>query len=201
MDRYILKTDGGSRGNPGPAGIGFVLTKNDEIICRGGTYIGETTNNVAEYHALIWGLENALDYEVGELSIRADSELVVRQINGSYKVKHPQLKLLFLQARSLLRQLNRYDIAHVPRGENANADALANEAMDARAQVGEPCKAYVIVADDAPTPDTPDIAEGSYHLSVKEHFDAAHHLYDYPGQCRNLHGHTWEVEVTVSGTR
>lgn len=135
--RATLRTDGGARGNPGPAGIGFVLTGADsQPIAQGGSFIGEATNNVAEYKALLWGLRVAVDASVTELAVFSDSELLVKQMNGIYRVKHPNMKPLFEQAKKLVAQFERVTVSHVRREENAEADALANEAMDCRGTVG-----------------------------------------------------------------
>lgn len=136
--RAVLRTDGGARGNPGPAGAGFVLdTPEGERIAGGGCFLGETTNNIAEYRALLWGLEVALAQGVTELTVYSDSELLVRQMNGVYKVKHANLKPLFVQALGLVRRFQKIDVRHVRREENREADALANAAMDARGVVGD----------------------------------------------------------------
>jgi len=134
----ILRTDGGSRGNPGPAGCGFVLeTPAGEHISGGGRFLGVVTNNVAEYEALLWGLEVAAVKGVTDLTVYADSELLVRQINGVYKVKHPNMKPLYARACELMRSFKRVDVRHVRREDNTEADLLANAAMDARDIVGD----------------------------------------------------------------
>jgi ribonuclease HI len=134
---WVLRTDGGARGNPGPAGAGFVLERDSEVVVSGGAYLGETTNNVAEYEALIWGLENALDQEVASLTVYCDSELVVRQMAGTYRVKDAKLKPLFARTSTLVSTLGDVSIEHVRREENTAADALANQAMDERADIGD----------------------------------------------------------------
>ncbi len=134
---YQLNTDGGSRGNPGNAGCGFVLTHDGEPLLSAGWHLGRATNNYAEYCALIWGLENALAFGVRELSVRADSELMIKQMNGVYKVKNPDMKKLYARATRLVAQFAQVDLAHVYREDNKEADARANEAMDAQAPVGE----------------------------------------------------------------
>lgn len=133
----LLKTDGGSRGNPGIAGIGFQIEADGQVICSGGWFIGETTNNVAEYQAMIWGLTNARALGVQHLDIRADSQLVVRQLQGAYKVKNAGLKPLYQEAKALLDSFPSHSLDHVYREENSLADSLANQAMDAQAPVGE----------------------------------------------------------------
>lgn len=132
-----LNTDGGSRGNPGPAGIGFTLSVDGEMICRGGSYIGETSNNVAEYTALVWGLENAKAAGVEKLTVEADSELMVNQVNGTYRVKNEGLKPLYAQVKALIGSFAEFSIQHVYRDKNSDADAMANQALDTRATVGE----------------------------------------------------------------
>lgn len=138
MTRAVLRSDGGARGNPGPAGIGFVVEIDGEVVCRAGRYLGEYTNNVAEYEALIWGLENVAALGHRQVSVFADSELLVKQINGQYRVKNEGLKPLFVRALGLLRGFDDFSVAHVRREQNKLADALANEAMDARGTVGDP---------------------------------------------------------------
>jgi ribonuclease HI len=130
----ILHTDGGARGNPGPAGIGVLLEDADGNvlgeIARG---IGETTNNVAEYTALIEGLELALDRGVTEVEVFLDSQLVVSQVKGEWKIKNDTLRRLAVRAQSLLRRFESRSLTHVRREQNAAADKLANQGMDAAA--------------------------------------------------------------------
>ena len=131
-DRYHLYTDGGARGNPGPAGIGALLfTADGDVVEELADSIGTATNNVAEYQALIAGLEIALDRGVERLDVFLDSELVVRQVNGQYKVKDAGLKPLHRQACLLLGRFHEVDVKHVRREQNAAADALVNQAIDA----------------------------------------------------------------------
>ena len=131
-DRYHLYTDGGARGNPGPAGIGAHLTTaGGDVVEDLADYIGRATNNVAEYQALIAGLEIALDRGVERLDVFLDSELVVKQVNGQYKVKDAGLKPLHHQACLLLSKFHEVDVKHVRREQNAAADALVNQAIDA----------------------------------------------------------------------
>jgi ribonuclease HI len=134
----VLRTDGGSRGNPGPAGAGFVIESDGAIICRGGRFLGSHTNNVAEYEALIWGLENVAALGFGSVTVYADSELLVKQINGQYRVKNEGLKPLFAKALKLLRGFSAFKVVHVRREQNVEADEMANQAMDERAIVGDP---------------------------------------------------------------
>lgn len=138
MTRAVLRSDGGARGNPGPAGAGFVIEVGDEVVCSGGRYLGETTNNVAEYEALIWGLENVRALGHARVTVFADSELLVKQVNGIYKVKNAGLKPLCTRALSLLGEFDEFEVGHVRREFNKAADAMANAAMDERATVGDP---------------------------------------------------------------
>ena len=138
MSGAILRTDGGSRGNPGPAGAGFVIERDGEIICRAGRFLGSCTNNVAEYEALIWGLENVSAMGFGEVTVYADSELLVKQINGQYRVKNEGLKPLYVRAKRVLGSFAKTRVAHVRREQNVEADKMANEAMDAADTVGDP---------------------------------------------------------------
>lgn len=132
-----LHIDGGARGNPGPAAGGVVLrdAASDQAIIEAGYFFGTTTNNVAEYSALIRGLELAIEHGATSLQIYSDSQLVVRQIIGAYRVKSADLKPLFMTVQGLLLKIDRWSIDHVPRTANARADELANMAMDAKRDV------------------------------------------------------------------
>ncbi|MCL2641464.1 MAG: ribonuclease HI family protein [Phycisphaerales bacterium] len=126
-----LHFDGGARGNPGPGGIGVVLLDEDgDAIYELGEFLGHCTSNVAEYTALVRGLAAAKTLGAKKLIVKADSELVVRQINGVYKVKSPHLKPLFQRAVTLMREIGDVTISHIYREGNARADELANDAMD-----------------------------------------------------------------------
>ena len=127
-----VHTDGACRGNPGDCGIGVVAKENGKVIFELSEHIGKGTNNIAEYFALIRGLEEALIKGYKEAHFTADSELLVEQINGRYKVKNEKLKLLFIQARSLISKFKTFKITHVLRDKNKRADDLANEALDSR---------------------------------------------------------------------
>jgi len=133
LDRAVLFTDGASRGNPGEAGGGASLVGPDggELIA-GRWYLGRRTNNAAEYLALIHGLEEAAALGVKELEVRMDSELVVRQLTGVYRVRDAQLKKYFARVKELLAGFDSVRIKHVSRSENSRADQLANEALDGR---------------------------------------------------------------------
>ncbi len=127
----MVHVDGGARGNPGPAAVGAVATLGEEVLAERSAYIGEATNNVAEYRAVLLGLELARSLGAREVEVVNDSELVARQIGGEYKVKHAGLKPLHLEAMRALRRFERWSLRSVPRAGNARADALVNEALDA----------------------------------------------------------------------
>lgn len=127
----ILHIDGGARGNPGPAGAGVVITNDlGESLHEAGYFLGKQTNNSAEYQALILGLRRALRLRDGAITIYSDSELLVKQVTGEYRVKSPQLAELMGQAQSLLLKFDGWTIRHVRREKNRDADRLANLAMD-----------------------------------------------------------------------
>jgi probable phosphoglycerate mutase len=128
--------DGGSRGNPGPAGYGVHIERDDGTIVELKESLGITTNNVAEYNGLLAALRWAVDQGVRALHVRADSELIVKQMKGVYKVKHPGLLPLYEEARALARRVGRVTFEHVRREFNRDADRLANEAMDDAQRLG-----------------------------------------------------------------
>lgn len=131
--KLIINTDGGARGNPGPAGIGVVFRdQHQKIIGEHKQYIAEATNNVAEYKALILALSEALALSPAPLAleIRMDSELIVRQMQGKYKIKEPTLKLLAGEVLKLIRNFKNVTFVHVPREQNKEADKLVNQAID-----------------------------------------------------------------------
>jgi ribonuclease HI len=128
-----LETDGGARGNPGPAAAAYVLEAEDgTVLAEHGEAIGVATNNVAEYRALVAGLRKAVELGVDELQVVSDSELLVKQMNGEYKVKNKDLLDLSLAAKRLERQLGRVRYTAVRRAKNERADRLVNEALDAQ---------------------------------------------------------------------
>jgi ribonuclease HI len=128
----VMHVDGGARGNPGPAAIGVVIARADgEVLEELAEPIGVTTNNVAEYRALLRGLERARAIGADEIEIVNDSELVARQLTGAYKVKHPAMKPLYEEAMAALRGFDTWSIRTVPRAQNARADELVNHALDA----------------------------------------------------------------------
>ena len=136
--KLIIQTDGGSRGNPGPAAGGFLLSDPDGTRrAAKAFFLGHTTNNVAEYTALVRALEAAAEMGATEVTVYSDSELMVRQLNGRYKVKSDLIRPLFEQASELLTRFARHDIRHVMREKNKEADALVNRAMDCGRDVEE----------------------------------------------------------------
>lgn len=142
-DHYLIAhIDGGARGNPGPAGYGVVIQdESGKKVAMLSEYLGHQTNNFAEYQGLIAALEHAIQHGSKALKVISDSELMVRQIKGIYKVKNPTLQDLHARAKQLIRQLDWFSIGHVLRGKNQDADRLANEAMDkgtGRARVPSP---------------------------------------------------------------
>ena len=130
--RVLLYTDGGARGNPGPAAFAYVLqTEDGTVLASRGEAIGVATNNVAEYSALVAGLRRAVDAGVAELEVRSDSELMVKQMRGEYRVKNRDLQTLFVEASRAAREVGRVTYVHVRREHNELADRLVNEALDA----------------------------------------------------------------------
>ncbi|RJQ29112.1 reverse transcriptase-like protein [Candidatus Parcubacteria bacterium] len=131
--KLVIYTDGGARGNPGPAGIGVVIGDTYEH----GEYIGETTNNVAEYKALVFAIKKAKslykdNLAVLDVEVRMDSELIVKQMKGEYKVKNEGLRPLFLEVQKLIPSFHHVSFHHIPREKNSRADALVNKALDAQ---------------------------------------------------------------------
>ena len=131
MKTLTIFTDGAAKNNPGPAGIGVVFLREDgTLIDTHKEYIGEKTNNVAEYLALILALDKAKDHKAEKIIVNLDSKLLVEQINGNYKVKDPTLKKLFWQVRELILELGgNIEFCHIPREKNYRADKLANQAI------------------------------------------------------------------------
>jgi ribonuclease HI len=127
-------TDGASRGNPGESGIGVILKSEDgEILFSGGGYIGSATNNIAEYSALICCLKKAGEFNCSNLVVHSDSELLVRQMNGKYRVKSPHLKIYFQEAKKLVECAPfQFTIRHIERSLNRDADFLANIGIDSK---------------------------------------------------------------------
>lgn len=133
-----LFADGGSRGNPGPAASGAVLLDaSGDVLEEAWAYLGTATNNVAEWTALLLGLDAAAKRGIRRLAIRLDSELVVKQLRGEYRVKHPALQPLHRRAVTLLRGFEHVDVRHVPRKQNTLADRLVNRVLDDRASLSD----------------------------------------------------------------
>jgi ribonuclease HI len=131
--KVVLHVDGGARGNPGPAAIGVVVSSPDgEVLDEVAETIGVATNNVAEYRALLRGVEIARALGATEVEIVNDSELVARQLTGDYKVKHPAMRPLHAEAIGALGQFDAWRVRSVPRAQNARADELVNQALDAQ---------------------------------------------------------------------
>jgi ribonuclease HI len=131
LDTVVVHVDGGSRGNPGPAAVAAVATtpEGDELAERS-VYIGETTNNVAEYRAVQLGLDLARELGASSVEVVNDSQLIARQIGGQYKVKHAGLRPLFLETMRMLREFDRWSVRDVRREHNVRADELVNEELD-----------------------------------------------------------------------
>ncbi|HEX3294416.1 MAG TPA: reverse transcriptase-like protein [Solirubrobacterales bacterium] len=132
--KVVVNVDGGSRGNPGPAAVAAVATDPaGEVLAERSETIGEATNNVAEYRALLLGIELAKELEADEVEFVGDSKLIVEQVKGNWRVKQDHLRPLHTKVRDALRDLSSWSIRHVKRGENERADELLNEALDAAA--------------------------------------------------------------------
>ena len=150
-ETLTLEFDGGSRGNPGPAGIGVVVRAADGTpLVTLGRFIGRATNNVAEYRALITALEKAKELGAKKIQIRGDSELIIKQMRGEYRVKHPDMRELYDEAQFLIHQFDEARIDHNLRHKNELADKLANLAMDRKGEVTEAEDSPL----DAPSPAT-----------------------------------------------
>jgi ribonuclease HI len=129
--KLTVNVDGGARGNPGPAAIAAVVRDPEgEVLAERGERIGRATNNVAEYRALLLGIELARELEAEEVELIGDSELIVRQVEGRYKVKHADMRELHAEVKRALAPFGSWSIRHVKRAENAAADALVNQALD-----------------------------------------------------------------------
>jgi ribonuclease HI len=129
--KLVVHVDGGARGNPGPAAAGAVLSTPDgDVLDEASELLGIATNNVAEYRGLLLGLARAKALGAREVEVVNDSELIAKQVNGAYKVKHPAMRPLYLDAMAALREFDSWSIRSVPRAQNAEADALVNQALD-----------------------------------------------------------------------
>ena len=132
--KLVVHVDGGSRGNPGPAAAAAVLSTPDgEVVDRAGELLGVASNNVAEYRGLLLGLRRASELGAEEVEVVGDSELIAKQVNGDYKVKHADMKPLHAEAMQALRGFQRWRVRTVPRAQNADADALVNATLDGAA--------------------------------------------------------------------
>jgi ribonuclease HI len=138
VDTVVIHTDGASRGNPGPASIGVVIAEpGGRILAEFGEALALTTNNVAEYTAVIRALERAADLGARRAHVKMDSQLVVRQLNGAYRVKHPDMLPLYRRVLELIQRFDEVTFEHVPREENTEADRLANQALDGAGETNE----------------------------------------------------------------
>jgi broad specificity phosphatase PhoE/ribonuclease HI len=149
--RLIVEADGGSRGNPGPAGYGALVRDADtgRVLAERAASVGRATNNVAEYGGLVAGLQAVLDLDpTARVEVRMDSKLVVEQMSGRWKIKHPDMQQLALQAQKIARQLAEVRYTWVPRAQNGAADALANSAMDGKPVHRDPAAEAVVLEDD-----------------------------------------------------
>jgi ribonuclease HI len=186
-ETLTLEFDGGSRGNPGPAGIGIVVRAADGTpLVTLGRFIGKVTNNVAEYRALITAMEEARKLGATKIVIRGDSELIIKQMRGEYRVKHPDMKVLYDEAQDLIRQFDEAKIEHNLRHKNELADKLANLAMDRRQNVTDVDESPI----DTPAPSATSVGDtfacpkcGSVIKVVKPSSIRPHQLKPYVCQC------------------
>jgi broad specificity phosphatase PhoE/ribonuclease HI len=166
--RLIVEADGGSRGNPGPAGYGALVRDADtgRVLAERAASIGRATNNVAEYGGLVAGLQAALDLDASaDVEVRMDSKLVVEQMSGRWKVKHPDMQQLALQGQKIARRLGSVRYTWVPRAQNGAADALANSAMDGRPVHRDVAAEPVVLEDDVqPSPEPAPVVTTVTHL-------------------------------------
>jgi ribonuclease H / adenosylcobalamin/alpha-ribazole phosphatase len=166
--RFVVEADGGSRGNPGPAGYGALVRDagTGRVLAERAASVGRATNNVAEYGGLVAGLQAALDLDpAAEVEVRMDSKLVVEQMSGRWKIKHPDMQQLALQAQKLARRLGAVRYTWVPRAQNSAADALANSAMDGRPVHRDAAAEPVVLEDDVqPSPEPAPVVTTVTHL-------------------------------------
>ncbi|WP_104524029.1 bifunctional RNase H/acid phosphatase [Blastococcus atacamensis] len=166
--RFVVEADGGSRGNPGPAGYGALVrdAETGRVLAERAASVGRATNNVAEYGGLVAGLQAALDLDpTASVEVRMDSKLVVEQMSGRWKVKHPDMQKLALQAQQIARQLGQVRYTWVPRAQNGAADALANSAMDGRPIHRDAAVEAVVLEDDVqPTVEPAPVVTTVTHL-------------------------------------
>jgi ribonuclease HI len=150
-DTWTIYTDGGSRGNPGPAAYAYVIKRAGAADIEEKCYLGQTTNNIAEYTGMVKALEHALELGGRRIVVNSDSELMVKQMNGEYRVKNEGLKPLFDQASKLRRQFESVTFKHVYREQNSQADGLCNEAMDDRSPTVADARRPVAASKEPPT--------------------------------------------------
>ncbi|MGY2004186.1 bifunctional RNase H/acid phosphatase [Blastococcus sp. SYSU DS1024] len=166
--RFVVEADGGSRGNPGPAGYGALVrdAETGRVLAERAASVGRATNNVAEYGGLVAGLQAALDLDASaEVEVRMDSKLVVEQMSGRWKIKHPDMQQLALQARAIARKLGGVRYTWVPRAQNGAADALANSAMDGKPVHRDAAAEPSVAEDDVqPTPEPAPVVTTVTHL-------------------------------------
>ena len=166
--RLIVEADGGSRGNPGPAGYGALVrdAETGRVLAERAASVGRATNNVAEYGGLVAGLQAALDLDpTADVEVRMDSKLVVEQMSGRWQIKHPDMRQLALQAQKIARQLGQVRYTWVPRAQNGAADALANSAMDGKPVHRDPAAEAVVLEDEVqPTAEPAPVVTTVTHL-------------------------------------
>jgi ribonuclease HI len=195
-DACIANIDGAARGNPGPASYAVILRRPEgRVLAELKKYVGRTTNNVAEYYALIAALDYAHAHRIRKLRIRSDSELLVRQMQGRYKVKSAALRPLHEQARKLAQRLEHFSIEHIPREQNREADALANAALDRRA-TGAPSASFG--AGHRPASDTAALTLATRHSPLATHKVRARYSHGalHPAEPLDL-AEGQEVEITI----
>jgi len=200
--RLTIRTDGGSRGNPGPAAAGVVITDpHGRAVFAQGFYLGRATNNVAEYEALLRGLAQAAQLGATQVELFCDSELVVRQVNGQYKVKNPSLRLLYQQVIEQMRDFESVAVRHVRREQNTQADALVNAALDARADYAQanpapsgPVESAFLQT--AQLDQIPPSASGRTTLAQQQDL-VTEHICLPPGQNCRIPAHWSQATVTV----
>jgi ribonuclease HI len=191
-----LFTDGGSRGNPGPAAAGVVLTDSaGRVVHASGHFLGRATNNIAEYRGLIFGLQEAARRRIGRLKVCSDSELMVEQLNGRYRVKNEHLRPLYSQALELIQQFEQVSIEHIRREGNTLADDMVNRALNARGEVLGPAATSPGAAS---APDNASTPAGQSAAVSMDKF-TAHCTVESDDQCPGVvsAGGDWPFEGTV----
>ena len=186
VNSVVIHTDGASRGNPGPAAIGVVIAEpSGRVLVEFGEALAPTTNNVAEYTAVVRALERAAELGARRVQVMMDSQLVVRQLNGSYRVKHRDMLPLYRKVLELIQRFEQVSFEHVPREENAEADRLANQALDGGAEGNESVVARLFGAlmEDRPTVGRGLLAEGfRFERAMGQPMNGAAFLERWPGR-------------------